>query len=140
VIVLDVNVLVAAYFSGHQRHQEARRFLRDALAAGGVAVPDVVWSGFARIVTNPVVVRPAATWEDVTEFAQAVRRHAGYRHAVRGMTAPVDSFLTLCQSAGATGNVVSDAYIAATAADAGASVATWDSDFERFPAPVVRPS
>jgi len=139
VIVLDVNVLVAAYLTGHQFHAPARRFLRAALAAGDFAIPDAVWSGFARVVTNPALVQPPASWPEVREFAGAVSRRPGYRADVRGATAPIGSFLALCQATGARRNLVSDACLAAVAIDHNASVATWDADFDAFPVPVVHP-
>jgi len=139
VIVLDVNVLVAAYLTGHAFHAAARTFLNEALEAGGVGVPDVVWSGFARTVTNPAVAQPPATWTDVRAFAEALQRHPGYDATVRSMRSSVDSFLALCQMANARRNKISDAHIAAIAIDHNASVATWDSDFDDFPVSVVRP-
>ncbi|MDR0416808.1 MAG: PIN domain-containing protein [Propionibacteriaceae bacterium] len=138
-IVLDVNVLVAAYVSGHQFHTAARSFLHAALETGGVAAPDVVWSGFARVVTHPDLMRPPAAWPDLRAFADAIQRHPGYRSDVRGLTSPLNSLWTLCQTADARRNLVSDAYIAAVAIEHNAAVATWDADFARFPVPVVRP-
>ena len=138
-IVLDVNVLVAAFVDSHERHEEARAFLRAALARGDVAVPDVVWSGFVRVVTNPIIVDPPAEWFEVRRFADGLRAQPGYRADIRGMSSPLESFLVLCQLCGAQRNLVSDAYIAAVAVDVGGAVATWDTDFDRLPALVIRP-
>ena len=138
-IVLDVNVLVAAYLTGHPSYAAGRTFIREALETGGVGVPDVVWSGFIRTVTNPVVSQPPATGPEIRTFMDALRRHPGYRADVRGMISPVESFAALCQTVGANGNKVSDAYIAAVAIDHGASVATWDTDFDAFPIHVIHP-
>ncbi|MDR0416247.1 MAG: PIN domain-containing protein [Propionibacteriaceae bacterium] len=139
-IVLDVNVLVAAYLTGHRFHAAARAFLRSALDAGGVAVPDVVWSGFARVVTHPAVVQPPADWPEIRAFTAAVQGHPGYRADIRGLTSPLAALWALCQAAGARRNLVSDAHIAAVAIDCNAAVATWDADFDRFPVPVVHPA
>jgi toxin-antitoxin system PIN domain toxin len=139
-IVPDVNVLVAAFADGHPHHEAARACLRRALAEEGVAIPDVVWSGFARVVTDPAVVDPPADWPQVRRFAEAVRSHPGYRAEIRGAKAPMDSYLALCHLVGARRNLVADAYIAQVAVDWGAAVATWDPDFDGLPAPVVRPS
>ena len=138
-IVLDVNVLVGAYLTGHPSYDAARKFVRESLEAGGVGVPDVVWSGFIRTVTNPVVSQPPATWPEIRAFMTAVRRHPGYRTDLREMTSPVESFAVLCQTVGSVGNKTSDAYIAAIAIDHGASVATWDKDFDAFPVHVIHP-
>ncbi|MDR0284608.1 MAG: PIN domain-containing protein [Propionibacteriaceae bacterium] len=57
-IVLDVNVLVAAFMTGHPSHVAAQKFLRESLGSEEVAIPDVVWSGCLRTVTNPSIFRP----------------------------------------------------------------------------------
>lgn len=138
-IILDVNVLVAAYLTGHQYHDAARAFLDESLKTGEVGIPDVVWSGFIRTVTNPAVVQPPAALEEVNSFIAAVRRHRGYLPEVRSMVSPLESFVRLCQTSGARGNKVSDAYIACVAIDYNAAVATWDSDFNAFPPAVIHP-
>ena len=138
-IVCDVNVLVAAFITGHPFHRGARTFLQESLEAGDVAIPDVVWSGLLRTVTNPHVMHPPATWPEIAAFVETIRQHPGYRANVRGMSAPLEAFVNLCGDANAVGNKVSDAYIAAVAIDHKASIATWDADFGLFPAPVIHP-
>lgn len=138
-IILDVNLLLAAYVTGHPSHQAAQTFIRESLEAGGVAVPDVVWSGLIRTATNPAIAQPPATWPQIRAFIDAIRHHVGYRADIRGMTSPIESFSALCQTVNATGNKVPDAYIAAVAIDQNASVATWDTDFDTFPVPVIHP-
>lgn len=44
-----------------------------------------------------------------------------------------DVFSGLCERAGVTGRMVSDAYLAAMAIEVGATLVTFDSDFARFP-------
>jgi len=139
VIVVDVNVLVAAYLTRQTMHTTARAWLAELLSTGEVAVPDVVWSGFSRIVTNPSITNPPATWSDVRSFIAAVQRHPSYREDIRGMLAPLGSFAILCQETKAVGNKVSDAYIAAIAIDHNAGLASWDSDFSAFPVTLVKP-
>ena len=138
-IVLDVNVLVAAYLTGHDFHAAANKFLNETLNTSEVAVPDVVWSGFVRTVTNPVLAQPPATWPEVRAFVAAVQQYPGYRADVRCLAAALDSFLALCQTTDARRNKVSDAYIAAIAIAHNASVATWDTDFDAFPVTVIHP-
>jgi len=139
-IILDVNVLVAAYLATHERHEASVRFLEDCLFSGDTAAPDVVWSGFIRIVTNPEVVNPVNPWSEIRAFTDTVRNHPGYRSDVRGLNGPLDSFLALCQVADAHHNLVSDAYIAAVAIEHNASVGTWDTDFDKLPVSVVHPT
>ena len=138
-IVLDVNVVLAAYLDGHPFHAAANKFLEESLAAGGVAVPDVVWSGFMRIATHPATTTPPVEWPDIRAFIAAVRGHPGYRADVRAMSAPLDSFVALCQATGARGNKISDAYIAGVAIDHNAPVATLDTDFDQLPVAVIHP-
>ena len=138
-IVVDVNVLVAAAWQDHEFHQAAAEFLSRSLEHDEVAVPDVVWSRLIRTATNPRVIQPTPDWPSINRFIQAIRSHPSYRMDVRAMTSPITTFLVLCGSAGVKGNLVSDAYIAAIAMDYDATVATWDTDFERFPVQVVHP-
>ena len=99
-IVLDVNVLVAAFIVSHSHHDSARRFVQTALqGVGGVGVPDVVWSGLVRTVTNPRVVDPPATWAEVRAFVDAIQRNGGYRPQVRAITSPLSTFLVAGQAA-----------------------------------------
>ncbi|MCL2317108.1 MAG: PIN domain-containing protein [Actinomycetia bacterium] len=139
-IVIDVNVLLAAFIVQHPLHHAAVRFVADSLKEGGVAVPDVVWSGFARIASNPATSTPPVEWSRIRAFADTIRRHPGYRADVRAMTSPVESFLASCHAMGARGNKVADAYIAAVATDHNAAVATWDADFDTLPVPVITPA
>jgi toxin-antitoxin system PIN domain toxin len=139
VVIVDVNILVAAFASGHAFHDAARKWLTEALDSGGVGAPDVVWSGFMRIVTNPRIVAPAASWSEVRAFMDAVRYHRGYLNDIRGMKTPLQIFEVLCQSTGTLSGQVSDAYIAQVAIDHNAAVATWDKDFAAYPVPLVQP-
>jgi len=135
-VVLDVNLLLATFLDGHPMHAKARAWLIDLLDTSQVVVPDVVWAGLARIATNPQIVTPPATWADVASFIVEVRAEPACQVEVRAMTSPLEVFLAICQAGGATGNKVSDAYIAAIAMENGASVATWDNDFKEFPVPL----
>jgi len=140
-VVLDVNILLAAFLAGHPQHAESRGWLTELLSTDQVVVPDVVWAGLVRIATNPRIVNPPATISEVAAFIAEVRGQPSYRMDVRAMTSPVEVFLAICQAGGVIGNKVSDAYIAAIAIEHGASIATWDKDFEAFPVQLsLRPS
>ena len=132
-VVVDVNILLAAFLDGHAMHTKSLAWLIELLQTDQVAVPDVVWAGFARIATNPRIVNPPATWNEVAGFIVEIRAEPACQVEVRAMTSPLEVFLAICQSGAATGNKVSDAYIAAIAIENGASVASWDTDFEAFP-------
>jgi toxin-antitoxin system PIN domain toxin len=138
-IILDVNVLVAAFLDDHRQHASALAFLEECLAADQVGVPDVVWSGFMRVSRNGKLADPPAPWPEVRAFMDNVRIRPNYRPDVRAMTRPADLFGSLCESLAAGAKLVSDAYTAAVAIDYGASVATFDSDFDRLPVDAVHP-
>ncbi|MFT4122564.1 MAG: PIN domain-containing protein [Microbacteriaceae bacterium] len=130
-IVLDVNVLVAAHLAEHPDHETAHVFLSSVLTDDAVLVPDAVWSGFLRVVTNRRIFAIPATLAAATEFVRAVVAAPGYIH-VTGLVDGIDPFLDLCTVSEATANLVPDAYIAAVAMAHGCAVATFDRDFRRF--------
>ncbi len=84
-----------------------------------------------RVATHPRVFDPPSTTSKALDFANAVR---GQRGAV--MVGPGDGhwaiFERLCLTAGAKGNLVPDAYVAALAIESGAELVTTDRDFSRF--------
>jgi toxin-antitoxin system PIN domain toxin len=131
-IVIDVNVLIGAFFESHPEHVRAQRLLTKAfMGYAPVVIPDVVWSGFARIATALPQVSPRATWADVRAFAGRLRsdpRCAG----VRGLNGDIDTFMELSERVEARRNLVTDAYIAAIALENNCPVASFDRDFARF--------
>ena len=89
-------------------------------------------SGFVRVVTHPRVFDPPDTVAAALAFANAVRAQPtavlvapGERHW--------EIFERLCVGAGAKGNLVPDAYLAALAIESGSEFVTTDRDFSRFP-------
>src|SRR5690606_35149232 len=53
VILLDVNVVLAAFRQDHAHHSLARPWLERTISTGtGILVPDAVWVGFVRLATN----------------------------------------------------------------------------------------
>lgn len=97
-----------------------------------MGVSDLVLSGFVRIATHPRIFSPPAPAEQALAFATALRRQPtavpvapGPRHW--------EIFERLCLGAGARGNLVSDAYLAALAIESGSEWITTDRDFSRFP-------
>lgn len=93
---------------------------------------ELVLSRFLRVVTHPRAMTTPAPVEAALGFAAALREQPnamilspGPRHW--------GIFERLCREAGATGNLVPDAYLAALAIEHGAEVVTADRDFARFP-------
>ncbi len=131
-ILLDVNVLVAAYRGDHPHHEMVRPWFDTLLAGTGrFTVPDTVWASFVRITTHRRVFRVPSTAAEAFSFLRAVRAHP---HSVP--TVPGDGHLsifeTLCTEDDARGDLAADAYVAALAMEQGAVVATFDRDFARF--------
>lgn len=131
-IIPDVNVLVSLHRPGHLLHERAQQWWRDFSGSGEpLTVPDVVWSGFVRIVTHPRILRPPSSPEEAWRFVEAVRGLGTYLEYARHPRL-MEVFSAQCQEARATANVVTDAYIAASAISTGASLVTFDRDFRRF--------
>jgi toxin-antitoxin system PIN domain toxin len=131
-IVVDVNVLVAAAVSDHPRHEAAHSWLSAELSAAerGVLIPDFVWVGLARIVTNSRIFTAPLSVEQVAAFAGEVTAAPGYLPGPEE-TGP-HGFLQLCAESSALGNLVPDAYLASIALRLACPVATFDRDFRRF--------
>ena len=132
-IIPDVNVLVYAARDDSARHGEFRAWLDDAMRGEeAVGVSELVLSGVVRILTHPRVFNPAMPLDAALAFVQALRvqpRAVPLRPGARHW----ELFADLCRSGGARGNLVTDAYHAALAIEAGAEWITTDRDFARFP-------
>jgi toxin-antitoxin system PIN domain toxin len=130
--LFDVNVLVYAYREDAPGHRDFKRWLDGAVGADeAYAVSDQVLSGFLRVVTHPRVFHPPTPLEEALAFADAFR---GQPNAV-----PVvpdvrhwDLFTRLCRDAGARGNLIPDAWLAAIAIESGCEFITTDRDYARF--------
>jgi toxin-antitoxin system PIN domain toxin len=131
--LVDVNVLVYAHRLDASRHQDYAAWLRDLLAdQEPYGTCGLVLSGFLRVVTSPKVFQQPTPMATALEFAELVRTQPncvpvepGQRHW--------DIFTGLCWTAGAKGNLVPDAYLAALAIESGSEWITTDRDFSRFP-------
>jgi len=132
VVLPDVNVLVNAFRSDAPHHEQCRKWLLGVVNGNeSYAMAPLVLSGFVRVVTHPRVFDPptavGAAFElvdAVTSPEQCVLVSPGARHW--------DIFNELCVAAGARGNLVPDAYLAALAVESGCEWITTDRDFARF--------
>lgn len=128
----DVNVLLAARRSDHPAHASSTRWLVEAASGTDpVVVPHVVWTGFLRLVTNPRVFSEPDSLDDALTFVDAVRTAPSVRDLTPGSTT-LHRFTEMFLDARATGNLVPDVYLAACAADVGATIVTFDRDFRRI--------
>lgn len=132
-ILPDVNVLVYAFASSAPDHDRHRAWLDEVLASPEAwAYAELVLSGFVRVVTHPRVLDPPALVETALRFCDALRTQPN-AVAVAPGERHWEIFAELCAAAGARGNLVADAYLAALAIETGSEWITTDRDFARFP-------
>ncbi len=131
-IVLDVNVLLATFRADHAHHDVVRPWFDATFVPGAdVVVPDLVWVGFLRIVTNNHVFEVPSTLAEAFDFVEAVTSSSAYVTAP-GLRPAWGDLRDIATEADASGNLIPDAYIAAVAMAHGVPVATMDRDFRRF--------
>lgn len=131
-IVLDVNVILAAHRADHPHHRAVRPWF-DELTAGAeqFAVPDVVWAAFVRLATNRRIFEVPTPLADAFAFLKAVRTHPHHLSVVPGEQ-HLALFEDLCLRFDAAGDLAPDAYLAAITLEQGATLASLDRDFARF--------
>lgn len=133
-LLVDVNVLVYAHREDVAEHARYRLWLEGMInSPQAYAMSDLVLSGFLRVVTHPRVFDPPSPMKTALTFTDELRS--------RPNCVPVEPgprhwsiFVDLCRSAGAKGNLVPDAYLAALAIESGSEWITTDRDYARFPA------
>lgn len=130
--LLDVNVVLAAHRGDHPQHSGVRAWFDEMLAAAApFMVPLGVWGSFLRLATNRRIFPVPSGLDDAFAFIEAVRAQPG--HLPLGPGARHLALLrSLCDEADATGDLVPDAVVAATAAEHSATVVSLDRDFARF--------
>jgi toxin-antitoxin system PIN domain toxin len=131
--MLDVNVLVYAFQREDNAHLFFSRWLTALLGSDeSFAVPELVLSSFVRVATLSRIWKVPATVDEALAFCGLL--HASPRCLVVHPTERHwELFATLCRDAGARGNLVTDAYLAAFALDRGDEWVTADRDFGKFP-------
>ena len=88
-------------------------------------------SGFLRVVTHPRVFRQPTPLAQATAFCNTLRSQPNATLVIPGPR-HWQIFTDLCLEAGARGNLIPDAYLAALAIETGAEWVTADGDFRRF--------
>jgi toxin-antitoxin system PIN domain toxin len=132
-VLVDVNVLVYAHREDAERHADYRQWLEDLVNGDqDFGLSELVLSGFLRVVTHPRVFNPPSPLSAGLAFAQLLRQQPNAVTIAPG-TRHWEIFASLCQSVGAKGNLVPDAYLAALAIESGSDWVTTDRDYSRFP-------
>lgn len=132
-LLADVNVLLYAHRPDSARHDEYRMWLQEALVgAEPFGVSELVLSSFVRICTHHRVYREPTPPDVALDFCAAVLAAPS---AVRLRPGPGHwpLFVSLVRDAGARGNHIPDAYLAALAIEHGATWVTTDRGFARYP-------
>lgn len=131
--LLDVNILVAAHREDAEQHHSIRPWLESQLEnPPGIALSNLVLSGFVRVVTHPKIFKIPTPLEQALEFAVDLRARSSVTIVQPGVS-HWKIFLDLCRSADARGNLVPDAYHAALAIEYGLEWITFDQGFARYP-------
>jgi uncharacterized protein len=141
VLLLDVNVVLAAQRADHPDHSSVREWF-DAMLVGQerFAVPASVWASFLRLTTNRRIFEVPTPRPDAFAFIDATVAQPLYLQIGPGPR-HLDLLRVLCDEADAIGDLIADAAIAAMAAEHGGKVVTLDTDFARFESvPHRRPS
>jgi toxin-antitoxin system PIN domain toxin len=133
VILVDANILIYAHVGSLPQHELARSWLDQALSGTTqVGLPWPSLLAFLRVVSNPRIFERAEpiteAWHQVLAWLscevawipQPTERHA-------------DVLGEMLASAGAQGNTVPDAHLAALAIEHGLQLCSADTDFARFP-------
>jgi toxin-antitoxin system PIN domain toxin len=129
----DTNVLLAAVNRDARGHETAAAWLTNSLSGSeSIGFAWLALVGFVRIATKPSIFARALTESEAIEFVDewlacpnATVLSPGERHCAL--------LRRLLAAAGSAGNLVSDAHLAAIAIEHNARLATFDSDFHRFP-------
>ena len=132
-LLLDVNVVLAAHRADHPHHPWIRPWF-DGLLDGDepFTVPFLVWASFLRLSTHPRIFEVPTPRGDAFAFIDAITTQP--HHLLLGPGPRHLALLgELCDEADATADLIPDAVIAAVAAEHGCTVATLDRDFARFP-------
>ena len=132
-ILVDANLLIYAVNANAPHHERSRGWLQETLSGAiSVGLPWICLLAFIRITTRPgILARPlhadqaigfVQSWLD-QPFVEPVAPGVGHWPIMR----------SLLNQTGTSGNLTSDAHVAALALELGAAVYSADHDFKRFP-------
>lgn len=131
-ILPDVNVLVYAHHESSVDHERYRTWWEGVVnGPAKFALVDQVLAGFVRVVTHSKVFERPMSIEDALAAADAIRSHPNCL-IVQPNARQWEVFRDLCNSNGAVGNQVPDAYLAAVAITSGSEFFTVDKGLARY--------
>ena len=132
-ILPDVNTLVYAFRRNTEHFEDYAGWLNATVAGTEpILLPDVVLTGFLRVVTNRRIFTDPAPAPAALAFVEALRA-SPVSHALNPTDAAWRQLARfISNDPYIVGNLVPDAWIAALAVTSGARVATADAGFARF--------
>ncbi|MGW4794833.1 TA system VapC family ribonuclease toxin [Nonomuraea sp. NPDC004297] len=132
VLLADINILVNAFRKESADHKHCHAVIDDMVNGdSSYAVSDFVVNGFVRLVTNRRIYRNPDSLDRALTFAEAYRNQP-HAAVVAAEGRHWEIFARLSRTAGATGKLIPDAYLAALAIEHGCEFVTCDKDFARF--------
>lgn len=133
-ILPDANILIYAVNTDAPRHMEAKLWLVETLTGvrGTVLISWFTLVAFVRIVTNRKVLGNPFTLDEALEIVRGWLALPGVIVIGPG-TDHLTKFEAVCRSVQATGNLITDAHLAALAIEHGCELASCDTDFGKFP-------
>ncbi len=133
-IVIDANLLLYAYNERTAQHTAARIWLNRRFASGEeIGLPMQSILAFVRISTNPRLSDVTSTVATAIAVADSWLTLPNVRILLPG-PGHWAIFRGLCLATGLTGDLSTDAHLAALAIEYSATLYTTDRDFARFPA------
>jgi len=131
--LVDVNVVVYAFREDVPQHARYASWMQELVSGDRpFGIPDLVLSGFLRIVTHPRIFSAPTPIDEALAFTERLRESAMFAPIAPGPR-HWSIFTNLCRTTGARGNLVPDAYLAALAIESGSEWITTDRDYSRFP-------
>jgi uncharacterized protein len=131
----DVNVLVAAFRADHVHHDRAHDWLasvREACVRGreSLTVLPMIAVGFLRVVTSTRVFKQPDSIGDALAFVDALLASPGIELLSASQEWPL--LRAKLSKLGLAGNLVTDAWIAASVEACSEHLVTFDRDFKRL--------
>ena len=132
-MLVDVNLLIYAHDTDAPNHRAARDWWDEQLnGVQRIGLPWPTLLAFQRIMTNPRLFRspmsPAESWGHIARWLSLpnvwIPMATGEHATVLG---------SLIDATQATGNLISDAHLAAVAIEHGQTLYSTDTDFAKFP-------
>ena len=131
-ILIDANLLIYAVNLDSHHHRRARGWLEETLSgATSVGLPWICLLAFLRITTRPGILAHPLTSDEATGFVESWLAQPFVEPVVPG-SGHWPILRNLLRAAGTSGNLTSDAHVAALAIEHGATVYSADHDFKRF--------